>query len=299
VLCDRHDAPSIAARVRDEKVVCISVVPTIFYELLTSPDVRPSDLATLTKPRTGGAAMAEGIKQLFTERFGVRPVTSYASTEAPTLVTRQDENAVPVEGSCGPALPHIEVKILADDDREVSGGKAGEVCFGPRPDGEWAGVYRTMLGYWNQPEETAETLRGGMVHSGDIGKLDHHGELFLLERRSQLIIRGGSNIYPAEIERVLRRDARIADCCVVARPDARYGEVVIAFVEAPPGSGPTADELRALCAANLARYKVPGEFRFVETLPRGPLGKVSRADVKRMAEAGTAGVGPRTDTRTR
>jgi acyl-CoA synthetase (AMP-forming)/AMP-acid ligase II len=283
VLCDRHDAVSIAARVRDEKVACISVVPTIFYELLTNPEVKPSDLATLTKPRTGGAAMAEEIKQLFTERFGVRPVTSYASTEAPTLVTRQDEDAEPIEGSCGPALPHIEVKILDDDDNEVPVGEPGEICFGPRPDGEWAGVYRTMLGYWNRPDETAKTLRGGMVHSGDIGKLDDNGELFLIERKSQLIIRGGSNIYPAEVERVLRRDSRVADCCVVGRPDARYGEVVIAFVQVAPGSDVTVDELRVLCEPNLARYKVPSEFHVVTELPRGPLGKVSRADVKRMA----------------
>jgi long-chain acyl-CoA synthetase len=287
VLCDRHDAASIAARVRDERVACISVVPTIFYELLTSPDVDPSDLATLTKPRTGGAAMAEEIKELFTQRFGVRPVTSYASTEGPTLVTRQDEDAAPIEGSCGPPLPHIEVKILGDDGSEVPHGEAGEVCFGPRPDGEWAGVYRTMLGYWNRPEETANTLRGGLVHSGDIGKLDDSGELFLLERRSQLIIRGGSNIYPAEIERVLRSDARVADCCVIGRPDERYGEIVLAFVESPSGSGLTLDELRALCEANLARYKVPSEFRIVDGLPRSPLGKVSRADVKRMASVGT------------
>src|SRR5437588_12672950 len=122
-----------------------------------------------------------------------------------------------------------------------------------------------------------------MVHSGDIGPIDQHGELFLIERRSQLIIRGGSNIYPAEIERVLRRDPRVADCCVVGRPDDRYGELVIAFVQVAPGSDLTADDLRRLCEPNLARYKVPSEFHLVSELPRGPLGKVSRADVKQMA----------------
>ncbi|HET6965132.1 MAG TPA: class I adenylate-forming enzyme family protein [Acidimicrobiales bacterium] len=284
VLCDRHDAPFLAGRIRDEKVACISVVPTIFYELLTSPEVSAADLATLTKPRTGGAAMAEEIKRLFTERFGVRPVTSYASTEAPTLVTRQDEDAAPVEGSCGPPLPHIELKILDDDDREVAVGEAGEVSFGPKREGEWAGVYRTMLGYWERPEETARTLRGGLVHSGDIGRIDEYGELHLLERRSQLIIRGGSNIYPAEVERVLRRDPRVVDCCVVGRPDERYGEVVVAFVEAAPESGLAVPDLLRLCEGNLARYKVPSEIRIVGQLPRGPLGKVSRADVKRLAQ---------------
>jgi acyl-CoA synthetase (AMP-forming)/AMP-acid ligase II len=145
-------------------------------------------------------------------------------------------------------------------------------------------VYRTTLGYWGRPEETAELLRGGLVHSGDIGRLDDNGELVLIDRRSQLIIRGGSNIYPAEIERVLARDPGVAECCVVARPDARYGEVPVAFIQPAPGASTAIDDLRALCRANLAAYKIPSEFHVVEDLPRGPLGKVSRAEVARLIE---------------
>jgi long-chain acyl-CoA synthetase len=111
VLCDRHDAVSIAGRIRDEKVACISCVPTIFYELLTDPRVDPSDLATLTKPRTGGSAMSADLERLFTDRFGVRPATSYALTEGPTLVTRQDEGHDYPEGNLGPPLPHVEITI--------------------------------------------------------------------------------------------------------------------------------------------------------------------------------------------
>jgi acyl-CoA synthetase (AMP-forming)/AMP-acid ligase II len=282
VLCDRHDPASLAAAIREEKVACISVVPTVFHQLLTSPDVVPSDLATLTKPRTGGAAMPEETKRLFVERFGVRPVTSYALTEGPTLVTRQNPEDVPVEGSCGRPLPHIKVEIRDDDDRPVAVGEPGEICFGPVTEGEWAGVYRTMLGYWGRREETARALRGGMVHSGDIGRIDASGEVFLVDRRSQLIIRGGSNIYPAEIERVLGRDPRVAECCVVGRPDQRYGEVVVAFVQPAAGVVLAEEDCRALCLGALARYKVPSEFRFVEALPRGPLGKVARAEVQRL-----------------
>src|SRR5260221_10022637 len=131
-----------------------------------------------------------------------------------------------------------------------------------------------MLGYWGRPGETARTLRGGMVHSGDIGRIDANGEVFLVDRRSQLIIRGGSNIYPAEIERVLGRDPRVAECCVVGRPDERYGEVVVAFVQPAEGAHLTAADCEALCRADLARYKVPSEFHLVDSLPRGPLGKV-------------------------
>jgi acyl-CoA synthetase (AMP-forming)/AMP-acid ligase II len=279
VLCDRHDAPSIARWIRDERVACISCVPTIFYELLTDPRIDPADLATLTKPRTGGSAMSEDLKRLFTERFGVRPVTSYASTEAPTLVTRQDEGQVFDEGNLGPPLPHIEVSVRDDGGAVLAPGQTGEICFGPTSTGPWAGVYRTMLGYYGRPEESAEALRDGVVHSGDIGRLNADGTLVLVDRRSQLIIRGGSNIYPAEIERVLVLDPRVADCCVVGRPDPRWGEVVVAVVQTAPGAEVTAAELTALCRQHVAAYKVPEEIRITEALPRGPLGKVSRRDV--------------------
>jgi long-chain acyl-CoA synthetase len=279
VLCDRHDARFIADRIRDDKVACISCVPTIFYELLTDPRIKPSDLATLTKPRTGGSAMSEDLKRLFTERFGVRPATSYALTEAPTLVTRQDEGQEYPEGNLGPPLPHIEITIRDERGSVLPPGKTGEICFGPTFHGAWAGVYRTMLGYYGRPIESAEALHDGVVHSGDVGRLDPDGSLVLVDRRSQVIIRGGSNIYPAEIERVLALDARIVDSCVVGRPDPRWGEVVVAVVELADDSKVTDSELVALCRTQLASYKVPAEIRFTKALPRGPLGKIAREEV--------------------
>ncbi len=286
VLCDRHDAVSIAGRIHDEQVACISCVPTIFYELLTDPRIDPAQLSTLTKPRTGGSAMSEDLKRLFTERFGVRPVTSYASTEGPTLVTRQDEGQVFDEGNLGPPLPHIDVTVRDDAGAVVASGGTGEICFGPTSGGPWAGVYRTMLGYYGRPEESAEALRDGVVHSGDIGRLNPDGTLVLVDRRSQLIIRGGSNIYPAELERVLVLDPRVADCCVVGRPDPRWGEVVVAVVQRAPGAEVTVDELIGLCRQHVAAYKVPEEIRVVDALPRGPLGKVSRRDVAELIGRG-------------
>ena len=279
VLCDRHDAPSIAGRIRTEKVACISCVPTIFYELLTDPRIDPSDLATLTKPRTGGSAMSEDLKKLFTERFGVRPATSYALTEGPTLVTRQDEGDDYPEGNLGPPLPHIDVTIRDERGAAVPQGATGEICFGPTSRGPWAGVYRTMLGYFGRPDESAETLRDGVVHSGDVGRLEPDGSLVLVDRRSQLIIRGGSNIYPAEIERVLALDPRVVESCVVGQPDARWGEVVVAVVQLAEGAAASEEDLLALCRSQVASFKVPAEIRFTDALPRGPLGKVARAEV--------------------
>jgi len=284
-LADRHDPVSLARWIKREGVTHFAVVPTVAYDLLTHPDVHPDDLATVTKPRVGGAAMSESVKLLFEERFGIKPATSYALTEGPTLVTRQDTDRPIVEGSCGRPLPHIQVLVLDDDDRPVPPGEVGEICFGPRQDGPWAGVYRTMLGYWGRPELSADTLRGGMVHSGDLGRFDADGELCIVERRSQMIIRGGNNIYPAEIEQVLGADSRVAECCVVGRPDDRLGEAVLAFVQPAPDVEVGVEDLMALCRANLAPYKVPDEVCFVEAFPRSPLGKIARAQVQAIVES--------------
>ena len=150
-IADRHDPLSLARWIKQERVTHFAVVPTVAYDLLTHPEVHPDDLSTLTKPRVGGAAMPESVKLLFEERFGAKPATSLGITEGPTLVTRQDPDRPIIEGSCGQALPHIDVQVLDDDDRPVEGGEVGEICFGPRRDGPWAGVYRTMLGYWGRP----------------------------------------------------------------------------------------------------------------------------------------------------
>ena len=142
-----------------------------------------------------------------------------------------------------------------------------------------------MLGYWGRADETQHALRGGMLHTGDIGRLDADGNLSLVDRKSSLIIRGGSNIYPAEVERVLDLDARIAECALVPRPDERLGERTVAFVELESGADATAEEIRAHCAAHLARYKVPDEIRIVDRLPRTAIGKVHRFELHTWAGA--------------
>ena len=122
-----------------------------------------------------------------------------------------------------------------------------------------------------------------MVHSGDLGRFDADGELYIVERRSPVIIRGGNNIYPAEVERVLGADARVAECCVVGRPDDRLGEVVVAFIQLAEGVEAAAEDLLALCRDNLASFKIPNEICFVGAFPRSPLGKIARSQVQLMA----------------
>ena len=130
-IADRHDPLSLARWIKQERVTHFAVVPTVAYDLLTHPEVHPDDLSTLTKPRVGGAAMPESVKLLFEERFGTKPATSLGITEGPTLVTRQDPDRPIIEGSCGQALPHIDVQVLDDDDRPVEGGEVGRSASDP------------------------------------------------------------------------------------------------------------------------------------------------------------------------
>lgn len=281
VTMDRADAPGLAACIARERITTFATVPTIIYDLLTNPAVDPKQLETLDRPGVGGADLPEALRDLYRERFGAEITIGYGLTEAPTSVTVTDPSAAPVPGEAGQALPQIEIHILDDDGRPVPAGESGEICVGPRRDGPWAGMYTPMLGYWNRPEETERALAGGVLHTGDVGRLDDEGHLFVLDRRNDLILRGGANVYPAEVERVLHQDTRVSGCAVVGRADERLGERVVAFVELASDAAATEEELAALCGRELARYKVPSEWHFVDRLPRSPMGKVRRAELRK------------------
>ena len=279
VLMDRIDPLGIAEWVREERLVTFSGVPAIFHDLLTHPEVTPGDLATLTKPGVGGASCPEAFRTLFRERFGVEVAIGYGLTEAPTSVT--SSLGVPFRpGFAGVALPQLRVAILDASGNEQPHGEHGEICVGPSEEGPFAGVYTPMLGYWKRPEASAEALAGGWLHTGDIGSLDADGRLYVHDRKSDLIVRGGANVYPAEVERVLHEDARVSACAVLGIPDARLGERVVAAVQLRSDAQVSVEALRAHCAENLARYKVPDEIRLVADLPRTPMGKIRKRDLR-------------------
>jgi len=276
VAMDRVDAVGMAEWIEREQVTTFAAVPAMVHDLLTHPDVGDEMLASIEAIGVGGADMPDAFRRLYEERFGRRVGTGYGLTEAPTSVTGEDVTRPLVPGTCGQALPQIRLHILDDEGRELGPGELGEVCVGPATDGDFADVYRTMLGYWNRPDETARALRGGVLHTGDLGELDGDGNLFIKDRRNDLIIRGGANVYPAEVERVLHDDPRVAACAVIGRPDDRLGERIVAFVELAPGASGDADGLLEHCRINLARYKVPESITFVERFDRTPMGKIRK-----------------------
>ena len=284
VLIDRMDAPGIAEWVRAERIVSLSSVPATFHDLLTDPEIDPGDLESLTQPGIGGANCPEEFRRLFKQRFGREVQIGYGLTEAPTSVTHTDPGQPPVEGCSGFVHPHQRLLILDDEGRELPAGETGEICVAPREDGPWAGVYTPMLGYWNRPEATSEVLRGGILHTGDVGCLDGRGQLFVKDRKTDMILRGGANVYSAEVERVLHQDPRVAACAVLGIPDERLGERVVAAVELEPGARAEAEEIRTHCRSQLARYKVPERVAFVERFPRNAMNKILKRELRGLFE---------------
>jgi long-chain acyl-CoA synthetase len=165
----------------------------------------------------------------------------------------------------------VDVRIVDEAERPLPVGEAGEVCVrGPN----------VMLGYYRMPDETARVLRGGWLHTGDVGRLDDDGYLYIVERKKDLIIRGGLNVYPREVEDVLYAHPAVAEAAVVGMPDPVMGEEGCAFVVLRAGAAATADTLIAFCQERLARFKCPREVRVVDSLPKSPIGKILRKELR-------------------
>ncbi|MEQ1787248.1 MAG: fatty acid--CoA ligase family protein, partial [Acidimicrobiales bacterium] len=270
VVMDRMDAEGVAEWIRTERVTTWNGPPALLHSLVALDSVAPDDLASLDEVWTGGADCPEAIRAAFEAKFGLPVLATYGLSEAPTVVAIDGRDGGHVAGASGRPLPHLAVRIADTAGATLPIGETGEVCVRPADD-----RYRLMLGYWGRPEATAETLAGGELHTGDLGFLDEGGYLHLRDRKSLLIIRGGANVYPAEVERVLLEAPGVVAAAVLGVPDERLGERVVAVVEGHPDD----DELRAHCLAHLAAYKVPERFVRVAALPRNAMGKIVRADL--------------------
>ena len=276
VTMDRIDAVGMAEWIEAEAITGFAAVPAMVHDLLTHREVTDDMLTSLAGIGVGGADMPEAFRRMYEKRFGMPVGTGYGLTEAPTAVTAEDVTQPMTPNSCGRALPQCAIVIVGPSDEPLGPGEVGEVCVTAASIGEFADCYRPMLGYWNRTEATAEALRGGILHTSDIGMLDEDGNLFIKDRKHDLIIRGGANVYPAEIERVLHDDARVAACAVVGAPDERLGERVVAFVELVAGATADEAELRTHCGESLARYKIPDAVVFVDGFDRTPMGKIRK-----------------------
>jgi long-chain acyl-CoA synthetase len=249
----------------------------MIVRLLGSPAARPPrNLKTLTY---GGAPMyvADCLRAI--DLFGPRLYQLLGQGEAPMTITGLPQALHKREfserlSSCGFARTGVEVKIFDPDDRELPAGETGEIVT--RSD-------CVMAGYWGNPTATEKALRGGWLHTGDVGSMDADGYVTIKDRSKDLIISGGSNIYPREIEEVLLKHPAVAECSVVGRPHAEWGEEVVAFVVSKTRLETAA--LDELCLQNIARFKRPREYRFVDSLPKNNYGKVLKTELRKLLKA--------------
>ncbi|MFN8019604.1 MAG: AMP-binding protein [Acidimicrobiales bacterium] len=268
---DRIDAEGVAEWISTERVTTWNGPPALLHGLATMDAIAPSDLASLDEVWTGGADCPEAIRSAFEAKFGLPVLATYGLSEAPTVVAidRRD-GADHRAGASGRPLPHLRVRIADPSGDEGS----GQICISAADD-----RYRPMLGYWERPEATAEALVDGELRTGDVGFLDDDGFLHVRDRLSLLIIRGGANVYPAEVERVFAEVPGVAASAVLGVPDERLGERVVALVEPAPGVELDLDAVRAHLASQLARYKVPERIVVVDRFPRNAMGKIVRKDL--------------------
>jgi long-chain acyl-CoA synthetase len=251
--------------------------PTMIVRLLASPGARrPEKLKTITY---GGAPMyvADCVRAI--ELFGPRLYQLFGQGEAPMTITGLSQELHAQRKnleSCGIARTGCEVAIFDEQDKPLPAGEVGEIVT--RSD-------CVMKGYWENPAASAKALRSGWLHTGDVGSLDAEGFLTIKDRSKDMIISGGANIYPREIEEVLLRHPAVAECSVVGRPHAEWGEEVIAFVVRRSDVSPA--DLENLCLDNIARFKRPREYRFVEALPKNNYGKVLKTELRKTLNSGT------------
>lgn len=266
-LFPRWDPRAFLDALREDRISIISGVPTMWMSVLAeAADGSGAEAPALRAVSSGGAAISGQVLRTFEERFGAPVVEGYGLTETSAVGTFNPIVGVRKQGSAGCATPRMEVRIIDLDGQEVPAGVDGEICLrGPA----------IMAGYWNRPEATAEVLDAdGWFRTGDIGRLDEDGYLFIIDRMKDLILHGGYNVYPREVEEVLYEIPGVREAAVIGTPDEKYGQQVTAVIARSPGSDLDAAEVERVTREKLAAYKIPRIVEFVDELPKGPSGKI-------------------------
>jgi long-chain acyl-CoA synthetase len=277
-LVPRFDATRVLEVIQRDRVTLFLGVPTMYFALLHHPDAARYDTSSLRICVSGGASMPGEVMKSFEERFDVTILEGYGLSETSPTASSNRSRDERKHLSIGKPIWGVEMRIFDDQDRELPPGRdhPGEIVIRG---------HNVMKGYFRKPEATAEAMRGGWFHSGDIGYADEDGFVFIVDRKKELIIRGGFNVYPREVEEVLYEHPAVAAAAVIGVPDERLGEEVKAVVQLKPGQSASADDLIAYCKERVAAYKYPRSVEFVDQLPMGPTGKILKRQLKAELEA--------------
>jgi long-chain acyl-CoA synthetase len=271
----KFDPNLLIEAIKQYKPTFFPGAPTLYISMLNHPEIKSCGLENVRRFNSGSAPLPLEVIERFEKMSGAMLYEGYGLTEAsptthstPTLAKRKI-------GSIGLPFPSTDCKIvdLETGERVVPVGEAGELCVrGPQ----------VMKGYWNRPEETAIALRDGWLYTGDVARMDEDGFFYIVQRKKDMIIVSGFNVYPNEVEDVLFTHPAVLEAAVIGVPDQYRGEAVKAFITLRPGANATADEVIEFCRANLAKYKVPSLIEFMPSLPKSAVGKVLRRELREM-----------------
>ncbi|HEX6018294.1 MAG TPA: AMP-binding protein, partial [Burkholderiaceae bacterium] len=274
VILPRYQPDAVLDIVPRERIGVFLGSPTIFVGLLAHPRCAGTDWRSVHTSYSGAAALAAATLERWRELTGTSVLEGYGMTEAGPVLTFNPACGRVLPGTVGVPVPDTEIEIVDVEtgSRVLARGESGEIRVrGPQ----------LMRGYHNRPDETAQALRGGWLYTGDIGSIDEDGTLTIRDRKKDMAIVGGYNVYPREVEEVLFAHPDVADAAVIGVPDAYRGEALRACVVPRPGALRDAAALQAFCAQRLSRYKVPAEVCFMATLPKTAANKTDKAELRR------------------
>jgi long-chain acyl-CoA synthetase len=270
-LLPRFDPVKALQIIGRDRVTVFEGVPTMYSAMLHAPDAEQFDVSSLRTCISGGSAMPVEVMRGFEERFGCMVLEGYGLSETSPVASFNHPDQERKPGSIGVPVREVQMRVVDDDGKEVPPGEVGEVAIsGPN----------VMKGYWGRAEATADAVKDGWFHTGDMARTDDDGYYFIVDRKKDLIIRGGYNVYPREIEDALYEHGAVAEVAAVGVPHAELGEEVGAAVALKPGASATEDELRAFAKERLAAYKYPRHLWIVDSLPKGPTGKILRREIE-------------------
>ena len=246
-------------------------VPTMYSALLNAPSAASADVSSLRVCVSGGASLPVELMRRFEEHFGCIILEGYGLSETSPVASFNDPDRGRKPGSIGTPIAGVEMRVVDDAGAPVPDGEVGEIVIRG---------HNVMKGYWNRPEATAEAIReGGWFHSGDMARIDEDGCFFIVDRKKDLIIRGGYNVYPREIEEVIYEHVAVREAAVVGVPHDELGEEIAAFVALKPGAEASPEELQAHVKDQVAAYKYPRYVWLIDELPKGPTGKILKREL--------------------
>jgi long-chain acyl-CoA synthetase len=252
------------------RVTVFAGVPTMYVALLAQPGRAAYDLSELRVCVSGGAALPVEVQRRFEEAFGCPVLEGYGLSETSPVASFNHPDRERKPGSIGTPIRGVQMRVVDSRGDEVPRGEIGEIVIRG---------HNVMKGYWRKPEETAEAIQDGWFRTGDLGRVDADGYFMIVDRKKDMIIRGGYNVYPREIEEVLYEHPAVAEAAVIGLPHRALGEEVGAAVTLKPGADATAGELRDYVKAQVAAYKYPRKVWIVDELPKGPTGKILKREI--------------------